>query len=85
MPHLKTTPDNAYAVGMRAIGQYWPPPSDWDVRFGPKMRTSSERALRYGLQITSRSFWKHRSNQTSLSKSSSPYLLPVFPVKLKRG
>jgi hypothetical protein len=49
------------------------------------MWTFSELASRCGPQIASRSFSTHKSSQANLSKSSKPYFLSMFPVKLKRG
>ena len=53
---LKAKRANAYAAAMSATGPYWLQHFRYHARYGPRMRTFSERASQLGLQIAWRFF-----------------------------
>lgn len=56
-------PESACAVAMRMIGRYWPRRSDWDVQFGPRMRTF--RNWHCGMDCKSHRDFSQNTNQVN--------------------
>src|SRR5271157_5301168 len=86
MASLRAKPDSDCRVAMRTIGQCWLPRLDYHAQCGPKMRTFSEPALRYGRQIALRFFSRHKLRHTNLrSDGSFPTYSTVTDFARLRG